>query len=167
MFFLFRKFRLFLVLSILFTFYSCKVVIPPYQYEASCAGLGQGRTKRVLITTVSDSRKNLSESAKKDVLHALIFKGIPLGSNECTKSPIIPIGSKAIEDYKVFFNDFFSKLEIYSQFIEGQPQIANGTSILKRSQGGYSGSYFINVDYDALVKYLEAKGVSRSLINGM
>ncbi len=147
--------------------YSCKVVIPPYQYEASCAGLGQGRTKRVLITTVSDSRKNLIESAKKDVLHALIFKGIPLGSNECTKSPIIPIGSKAIEENKVFFNDFFSNLEIYSQFIEGQPQIANGTSILKRSQGGYSGSYYLNVDYDALVRYLESKGVSRSLINGM
>jgi hypothetical protein len=155
---------LFLAVSVVFS--SCKKTYMFQYVDVNCKGRGQGGTKQISIATRAGSKKDLLESAKRDALHALIFRGITLGNGECPSSPIIPNSSEVDAKHKAFFDQFFSSPSMYSQYVlSASLQAPPGA--MKLSEGGYRATYVVTVNYDQLVKYLENQGVSRSLKNGL
>jgi len=135
-----------------------------FQYDISCKGRGQGGTKQIEITTRCGKKGDLEESAKRDCIHGLIFSGVKLGNGECPKYPIIPNSSESDPKHKDFFDTFFYTPSEYNRFISGCSVKAPG-GYKKIKDGGHEGTYIMNVDYDALVDYLEQKNVIKKLSN--
>lgn len=134
-----------------------------FEYEISCRGRGQGGTKQIEITTWCGKKGDLEKSAKRDCLHGLIFSGIKLGNGECPRLPIIPNSSETDPKHKEFFDQFFLSPSECSRFISGLSLGPGG--VRKENNGGHKGSYVMNVDYDALVDYLEQQGIVKKLSN--
>jgi len=138
-----------------------------FQYtDLMCKGRGQGGSKQIALTTKAGKSKDLEQSAKKDAIHALIFRGVLLGNGECPRSPIVPNSSESDPKNKAFFDQFFASPSNYEQFILSV-SLQSPPGVMKVSDGGYRGSYLVTVNYDQLVKYLENQGITRSLKIGM
>jgi hypothetical protein len=135
-----------------------------FRYDISCRGRGQGGTKQIEITTWCGKKGDLEESAKRDCLHGLIFSGIKLGNGECPKFPIIPNSSESDPKHKEFFDHFFYTPSEYNRFINGC-FLQEPMGVQKVKEGGHKGTYKMNVEYDALVDYLEQKGIVKKLSN--
>jgi hypothetical protein len=132
-----------------------------FQYEISCKGLGEGGTKQIEIRTFCGKKGDLQTSAMRDCLHGLIFRGVKLGTEECPNRPIIPNSSESDPKHKDFFDRFLYSPSEHSRFFSRLSIAPRG--VMKVKKGGYEGNYIVNVDYDALVDYLEQNDVIKKL----
>lgn len=145
---------------------SCKQSYMFQYVDVNCKGRGEGGSKQISIATRAGSKKELEESAKRDALHALIFRGITMGNGECPRNPIIPNSSEADAKHKAFFDQFFSSPSMYAPYILST-SLQSPPGMMKLGEGGYRATYIVTINYDQLVKYLESQGVSRSLKQGL
>ena len=124
-----------------------------WQYESICSESGgTGSSYLIQVTSyVGDVRLALNQ-AKKNAIHAVLFKGVAGNDIGCTaKEPLIKNG--VYNDNFEYFEDFFYNTRQYNQFATLPSGSAESTEKLKRKM--YKATYAISVNVDDLRKKLE------------
>ena len=125
-----------------------------WQYESKCfESGGAGSSYLIEVTSyVGDVRLALNQ-AKKNAIHAVLFKGVAGNNLGCTaKEPLIING--VYNDNFEYFEDFFYNTRQYNQFAtspSGSPEFPPQRE--KRKM--YKATYAISVNVDELRKKLE------------
>ena len=100
------------------------------------------------------------EVAKRNAVHAVIFKGVPAGNGAASQPPLKTDAVTASDS--VFFGNFFQGE--YQDYINS---VASGSlRILKLRAREYKIGYVVSVAKDNLRKYLEDQGVIKGLSSG-
>jgi hypothetical protein len=124
-----------------------------WQYESICfeAG-GSGSSYLIEITSYVADLKLALPQAKKNAIHAVLFKGVSGNNLGCTtKEPLIPNG--VYEDNFNYFEDFFYNTEQYNQFATSPSGAAEKSENLTRKN--FRVTFIISVNVETLRKKLE------------
>jgi hypothetical protein len=156
---------LFLIISLNFFACSSKKQTIQFNYEIECVGRGVGGSPLIKVWGVGKNPDIAIVEAKKNAVHAIIFKGINAGNPGCMKNPLIS-DLNAEKKYEEYFNNFFSESGKYLNYVE----ITNDGSInpndrIKLSKG-YKIGLIVSVNQTALRKELEFMGIIKSLDSG-
>ena len=124
-----------------------------WQYESECfESGGAGSSYLIQVTSyVGDVRLALNQ-AKKNAIHAVLFKGVAGNDIGCTaKEPLIKNG--VYNDNFEYFEDFFYNTRQYNQYATSPSGSAESTEKLKRKMNRVT--FIISVNVDELRKKLE------------
>lgn len=124
-----------------------------WQYESICSESGgTGSSYLIQVTSyVGDLRLALNQ-AKKNAIHAVLFKGVAGNNLGCTaKEPLIING--VYNDNFEYFEDFFYNTRQYNQFATAPSGTAESSEKLKRKMNKVT--FIISVNVDELRKKLE------------
>ena len=162
-----RKISFFLILcafSVMFT--SCgsasklSKADTPWTYEIESVGVGADGTYAIRVWSYYKNAKMPLEVAKRNAVHAVIFKGVPAGNGAASQPPMVT-GQLSASD-TAFFDNFF--MADYQNYINS---VANSSlRIIKLRAREYKVGYVVSVAKDNLRKYLEDQGVIKGLSSG-
>ena len=135
-----------------------------YNYEIASLGIGLDGTKLLKVWGYGKKVDNAIYDAKRTVVAAVIFRGIPAGNGAAPTPSLLPIDG--YEKNLDFFDEFFKDGGMYLSFVnlttDGTP---GGSDNIKMSHG-YKVAISASVNYNALRKYLEEKGVAKRMDAG-
>ncbi len=135
-----------------------------YNYEIASLGIGLDGTKLLKVWGYGKKVDNAIYDAKRTVVAAVIFRGIPPGNGAAPTPSLLPIDG--YEKNLDFFDEFFKDGGMYLSFVnlttDGTP---GGSDNIKMSHG-YKVAISASVNYNALRKYLEEKGVAKRMDAG-
>ena len=135
-----------------------------YNYEIACLGVGLDGTKLLKVWGYGKKVDNAIYDAKRTAVAAVIFRGVPAGNGAAPTPSILPI--EGYEQHLDFFDEFFKDGGMYLSFInlttDGTP---GGSDNIKMSHG-YKVAVSASVNFNALRKYLEEKGVAKRMDAG-
>ena len=124
----------------------------PWTYEIESVGVGADGTYAIRVWSYY--------VAKRNAVHAVIFKGVPAGNGAASQPPLKTDAVTASDS--VFFGNFFQGE--YQDYINS---VASGSlRILKLRAREYKIGYVVSVAKDNLRKYLEDQGVIKGLSSG-
>lgn len=133
-------------------------------YEATTISVGQNGTKNLKVWGYGKKVDKAIEQAKKNAVHACLFRGIPGTSNAIATPAIFKnqgSGQVAIENFDYFY-DFFENNEEYLGFVnlttDGYPSGQDRREV----KGGYKVAITVQVMYDNLRDKMKADGILRS-----
>ncbi len=132
-----------------------------WSYEIESIGVGVEGTYAVRIWSYYKKPEMPVEIAKKNAIHATIFKGISAGGGAVAQPALIESAVQGV-DNTAFFNDFFTSE--YQRFINSVSK--SSAQVLKTGKNEYRIGYTMSVSKDALRKYLEEQGVLKALSYG-
>ena len=124
-----------------------------WQYESICSESGgTGSSYLIQVTSyVGDLRLALNQ-AKKNAIHAVLFKGVAGNNLGCTaKEPLIKNG--VYNDNFEYFEDFFYNTRQYNKYATSPSGTAESSEKLKRKMNKVT--FIISVNVDELRKKLE------------
>jgi len=124
-----------------------------WQYESICSESGGTGSSYLIQATsyVGDLRLALNQ-AKKNAIHAVLFKGVAGNNLGCTaKDPLI--GNGVYNDNFEYFEDFFYNTRQYNQYATSPSGSAESSEKLKRKMNRVT--FIISVNVDELRKKLE------------
>ena len=136
----------------------------PWTYEIESVGVGAdgtyAGTYAIRVWSYYKNAKMPLEVAKRNAVHAVIFKGVPAGNGAASQPPLKTDAVTASDS--VFFGNFFQGE--YQDYINS---VASGSlRILKLRAREYKIGYVVSVAKDNLRKYLEDQGVIKGLSSG-
>lgn len=135
-----------------------------YSYELMPLGVGQDGTKAIKVWSYGKNAEVAAFNARRDAVAAVLFRGIPGGNGAAPTPPII--GIDGYEKNEVFFDEFFKAGGMYLNFINlTANDVPSGEDRIK-TERGYKVAIYASVNFDALRKYMEEKGLSRRLDAG-
>lgn len=85
-------------------------------FEIECLGTDLDGTQTLRTWGKGKNKAQAIETAKKNAVRAVMFKGITAGTDECNKRPLIN-EVNAEEKYEAYFNRFFADGGIYKNFV--------------------------------------------------
>ncbi|MBK7096610.1 MAG: hypothetical protein IPH57_16680 [Saprospiraceae bacterium] len=132
-------------------------------YEVECMGTGMDGTQLVKVWGFGTNPDKAAYQARKNAIHAVLFKGINAGKPGCMTRPIVT--QPGAEDmHKEFFNTFFSDGGRYLNFVSQ----ANDGSVdrVRISSKEYKVGSVVSVRHAALREELEAAGIIKKLGQG-
>ena len=136
-----------------------------YNYEVECMGTGMDGTQLIKVWGYGRKPDDAIEQAKKNAVHAVIFKGITSGKPGCMQKPL-SVQAGAEQQYQEYYNTFFLKGGKYLNFVS----ITNDGSINPNDRlktgNQYKIGVVVSVSHSALRKELEAAGVIKKLDAG-
>lgn len=135
-----------------------------YNYEIESLGVGQDGTKLVKIWGYGKKPDDAVFEAKRNAVAAVVFRGIP-GGNGAAPTPAI-LGVDGYEKNMDFFDDFFKEGGMYLSFVNSTTDGMPGGSDRIKMSKGYKVGLSASVNYNALRKYLEEKGIAKKLDSG-
>lgn len=131
-----------------------------WTYEIESVGVGADGTYAIRVWSYYKNAKMPLEVAKRNAVHAVIFKGVPAGNGAASQPPLKTDAVTASDS--VFFGNFFQGE--YQDYINS---VASGSlRILKLRAREYKIGYVVSVAKDNLRKYLEDQGVIKGLSSG-
>lgn len=135
-----------------------------WQYESICAESGGTESSYLLQITsyVPDLRLALDQ-AKKDAIHAVLFKGLAGNNLGCTtKDPLIT--NADYENNNQYFEDFFFNSTQYNKYATSPTGSAETSEVYKvKGKKNYRVTFIISVNVDELRKKLEFDKIIESL----
>ena len=135
-----------------------------YNYELACLGVGQDGTKLLKVWGYGKKVDNAIYDAKRTAVAAVIFRGVPGGNGAAPTPSILPVDG--YEQHMDFFDEFFKDGGMYLSFVnlttDGTP---GGADNIKMSHG-YKVAVSASINFNALRKYLEDKGVVKRMDAG-
>lgn len=136
-----------------------------YNYEVECMGTGMDGTQLIKVWGYGRKPDDAIEQAKKNAVHAVIFKGITSGKPGCMQKPLsTEVGGE--QQHQEYYNAFFSKGGKYLNFVS----ITNDGSINPNDRLKTGSQYkigeVVSVSHSLLRKELEAAGVIKKLDAG-
>ncbi|MGY8887269.1 MAG: DUF6175 family protein [Flavobacteriales bacterium] len=137
-----------------------------WQYESVCfQSGGAGSSYLVQVTSYVADLKQALPQAKKNAIHAVLFKGIAGNNLGCsTKEPLIPNG--VYEDNFQYFEDFFYNTEVYNQFATVPSGTSEpGTEKLQRKM--FKVPFVVSVNVETLREKLEFDKILEPLGDGL
>lgn len=133
-----------------------------YELEAQTTGL-QG-TKVVRVWSFSKDPKIAQRQAPKNALHGIMFKGAP-GNKDTRVTQILPLITDPSVEAKnaEFFDAFFADGGDFMRYVT----VTSGADELQRIEKKmYKVGVVVTIQYDALRKMLEEKGIAKKLNSG-
>lgn len=137
-----------------------------WRYEVEAAGIGTEGTYQLKVWTYSVNPLTAVDQAKKNAVHAVIFKGFPGNGRVQGQKPLARDPDAELA-HEAFFKDFFAdggKFQKYV-FLANNGVIAPGDRI-KLSKREYKVGVVVSVNAAGIRKELEAAGVVRGLGSG-
>jgi hypothetical protein len=136
-----------------------------YNYEVECLGTGVDGTQLIKVWGYGKKPNDAVEQAKKNAVHAVMFKGILAGKPGCMMRPLIT-DPGAEQQHQDYFDAFFKAKGKYLSFVT----ISNDGSIDPKDRLKVGGQYkvgaVVSVSHSALRKELEAAGIIKALGTG-
>ncbi len=158
-----------LLIAIVFFVSSCSKKITNstlgnYNYETTVIEIGKQGTVIVKSWGTNSSIKKAKEEAKRNAVHALLFKGFPNTSNVNSTDlrPLIT-EANAEQKHRDYFTAFFAENGKYTKFVQftdGTGSIASGDKI--KSGRLYKVAVTVTLYRELLIKELEASGIRKS-----
>lgn len=134
-----------------------------YNYETECMGTGADGLQLVKVYSYAYSTEEAIARAKKDAVHAAVFKGF--SGNGCANFGMLT-DPNAEEKHGEYFNYFFQPNGAYLKFVnlsnDGSIDPADRTRVGNMVKVGVA----VAVKYNALRSYLEKEGIVKSLDSG-
>lgn len=107
-------FSFFLIISS--SFYCQNNIAANYDFDVRCQGKEMDGTLTLEVFGKGKNYKDALEQAKKNAVHAVIFKGIKDGSGECNSDPLL-FSSSPETEFETYFAIFFKDGGEYLNFI--------------------------------------------------
>lgn len=131
-----------------------------YSYEIHCLGVGTEGSALLKVYSYAGTQKKAIEQAKHDAVHGILFKGVVGGAGCYNQPPIVK--PSELDANQSFFKEFFESGE-YLRFVnlssDGTVSAKDRLKVGSRYKVGVA----VSVQKDALRKYLESRGVIKSL----
>jgi len=131
-----------------------------WRYDAICSGSGGAETNYLIRISVYVPDQRLAlEQAKKNAVHAVLFKGVSGNNQGCSQKD-------QLVDYQIsssnigYFNNFFNN-NTYSRFATSPTGVA--TEIVKLDRKNLRVDFVISVQIASLRSQLETDGILSSL----
>lgn len=137
-----------------------------WRYEVEAAGTGTQGSYQIKVWTYSNFPETATEQAKKNAVHAIIFKGFPANGRIQGQKPLARDSN--LENEKAdFFKEFFKEGGKFQKFVtlSNNGAIAPGDRI-KISKKEYKIGVVVSVNVAGLRKDLEDAGIIKSLNSG-
>lgn len=132
-------------------------------YEVECMGLGVDGTQLVKVWSFGTSPDNAMVQARKNAVHAVIFRGVRTGLPGCMMRPLITKPGAEVQ-HAEYFNNFFSNGGAYLRFVN---QAGDGSiDRIKISNKSYKVGMVVSVLHAQLRSELEAAGIIPKLGQG-
>lgn len=142
-----------------------KVDDKKWDYELEAYSTGKMGTYQVKVFTYHSDPDQAIELSKMNAVHGIIFKGFP--DKERIKGQK-PLANKpnTLENNLKFFNDFFEINNDYLRYVT----LSNDGKVLPGDRVKVGNKYkvgvIVSVNVGELRKYLEKKGIIKSLTDG-
>ena len=134
-------------------------------YEVSTVQVGQDGTKFLKVWGYGKRVDLAVTQAKKNAVHACIFRGIPGNANAMATPALCP--DPTILDNNVdYFYDFFETGSTYLGFVNLTTDGIPSGQDKREVKGGYKVAIYVQVMYDNLKKKLQSDGIIKSLNSG-
>lgn len=132
-------------------------------YEVECMGTGMDGTQLIKVWGYGKKPDDAAYQAKKNAVHAVIFKGINGGKPGCMTRPLVTKPGAEVQ-HSDYFNTFFSNGGHYLNFVS---QTGDGTmDRIKVSKKQYKVGIVVAVKHADLRRELETAGIINKLGNG-
>ncbi len=129
-------------------------------YSVETLKVGADGTKYVKVSGFGKSDDAAALNAKRNAVHAAIFRGFP-SAPETNATPAICTDPAAMQKHKLYFDNFFSG--DYVQYINITTDGVPSGSDRVKVKGGYEVKVYAQIMFDNLRKRLEADGVVAAL----
>ncbi|MBO7189724.1 MAG: hypothetical protein J6V55_03975 [Alistipes sp.] len=133
-------------------------------YEISIERVGVEGTKFVKVWGYGKSVDKAIMNAKKNAVHACIFRGLP-GNTNANYTPAILNDAAYIEHYD-YFEQFFAPGGAYLGFVNVTTDGIPSGQDRRKVKGGYKVALYVQVMYDNLKTKLVNDGLKRRLSDG-
>ena len=132
-------------------------------YEVECMGTGMDGTQLIKVWGFGKKPDNAIFQAKKNAVHAVLFKGINGGKPGCMSRPIITSPGAQVQ-HGEYFETFFANGGHYLNFVS---QTGDGSiDRIKVSKKQYKVGVVVSVRHAALRRELETAGIIQKLGGG-
>jgi|JFJP01.1.fsa_nt_gi hypothetical protein len=132
-------------------------------YEVECMGTGMDGTQLIKVWGFGKKPDDAIYMAKKNAVHAVIFKGILGGKPGCMTRPLVN-QPDAEQKNREYFNSFFADGGRYLAFVS---QTGDGkVDRIKVSNKDYKVGIIVAVMHSQLRSELEAAGILKELSRG-
>lgn len=140
------------------------VATQEWRYELESQVTGPQNSKVIKVWSFSKDPKIAQRQASKNAIHGVIFKGAA-GNKERRVTQVLPLvtNPKIEAEYADFFTTFFADGGDFMRYVT----VTSGSDeILKIEKKMYKVGVIVTVQYDALRKMLEEKGIVKKLNSG-
>lgn len=132
-------------------------------YEVECMGTGMDGTQLIKVWGYGKRPEDAAYQAKKNAVHAVIFKGISGGQPGCMMRPLVTKPGAEVQ-HADYFNTFFANGGHYLSFVS---QTGDGTmDRIKVDKKQYKVGVVVAVKHAELRRELEAAGIIPKLGQG-
>jgi hypothetical protein len=132
-------------------------------YEVECMGTGMDGTQLVKVWGYGNKPENAAYQAKKNAVHAVVFKGITGGKPGCMTRPLVTKPGAEVQ-HADYFETFFSDGGHYLSFVS---QSGDGSmERIKVDKKQYKVGVIVSVKHTALRRELETAGIIPKLDSG-
>lgn len=126
-------------------------------FEIECMGVDHDGSQTLRTWGSGKNKAQAMETAKKNAIKAVLFKGINAGTGDCDKRPLI-FEANAEEKYESYFNRFFADGGEYKKYASMVDE--KRTSRLKSSNSAIeSWGVVVRVDRAALRQRMIDEGI--------
>lgn len=133
-----------------------------FRYEIECVGVNDAGSVNIKVFSYSKKPKIAIEAAKRNAVHAIIFKGFPRG--KCQKKAPLARNPNLENEQKDFFKEFFADGGKYQKFVTTSTDGAiEGGDISKVSKKEYKIGINITVNRLGIQKDLKAAKIIQDL----
>ena len=132
-------------------------------YEVECMGTGMDGTQLIKVWGYGNKPEDAAYQAKKNAVHAIIFKGITGGKPGCMTRPLVTKPGAEVQ-HADYFNTFFTNGGHYLDFVS---QSGDGSlERIKVDKRQYKVGVIVAVKHAALRQELETAGIIPKLGGG-
>ncbi len=132
-------------------------------YEVECMGTGMDGTQLVKVWAFGKKPDDAIYQARKNAVHAVLFKGIIGGKPGCMQSPLVTKPGAEVQ-HADYFQNFFSDGGSYLRFCS---QTGDGSvDRIKIDRNTYKVGVIVSVMHAQLRRELEAAGIIPKLGQG-
>ncbi|HAX95839.1 MAG TPA: hypothetical protein DCY35_04860 [Prolixibacteraceae bacterium] len=132
-------------------------------YEVTCMGTGMDGTQLIKVWGFGKKPEDAIHQARKNAVHAVIFKGILGGQPGCMQRPLVNKPGAEVQ-HADYFNNFFSNGGSYLRFVS---QAGDGSvDRIKIDKRTFKVGVVVSVMHAQLRRELEAAGIIPKLGQG-
>lgn len=133
-------------------------------YEITTVKAGVEGTKFVKVWGFGKNVDKAIMNAKRNAVHACIFRGLP-GNTNANATPAI-LDESAYAENASYFNEFFAPGGPYLAYVNMTTDGIPSGQDRRQVKGGYKVALYIQVMFDNLKDKLEHDGLKRKLSDG-
>lgn len=131
-------------------------------YEVTTEKVGVEGTKFIKVWGFGKSVDKAVMSAKRNAVHACIFRGLPASTN-ANATPAILKDPDAYANHIEYFEEFFAAGGSYLAYVNMTTDGVPGGQDRRKVKGGYKVAIYVQVMFDNLKSKLEKDGLAEKL----